>query len=84
VTSPVPGAKADVKERLRGATGCTDPDFVDFLASLLCYEPALRLTPRDAFFHPFMDDLLPFKALFASPPVNVMHGMGSICSFFFQ
>jgi hypothetical protein len=63
----MPGVKADVKERLRGATGCTDQDFLDFLASLLCYEPTLRLTPRDAFFHPFMDDLLPFKALFAAP-----------------
>lgn len=43
---------------------CKDKQFVSFIAGLLEFNPNERLTPRSAFFHPFISDLFPFSLIF--------------------
>ncbi|MDR3548587.1 MAG: hypothetical protein P4M11_10055 [Candidatus Pacebacteria bacterium] len=39
-----------------------DDDGIDLLSQFLVYDPALRISPKDALKHQFFDDMLPKQA----------------------
>jgi len=45
----MPGSKS-----IKGLTECKDDDFVDFIEKSTCWKVNERLTPEDAFSHPFI------------------------------
>ena len=54
-----------------------DRDYVSFILGLLEYDPAMRLTPTQALFHPFFGKLFPLSLLFGDP-ANVAPAVSAV------
>ena len=55
-----------------------DPLFIDFLSSLLVYNPKNRLKPIEALCHPYFDDLRAQRLTINSRPVVELFDFGSV------
>jgi serine/threonine protein kinase len=50
-------------DRLSQLLGSQNLHFVQFIDSLLAYDPSSRISPHEALMHPFLQPLFPFAAL---------------------
>ncbi|CAI5709949.1 unnamed protein product [Hyaloperonospora brassicae] len=67
-----PEAATTLQARLEAAAP-GQHEFHDFICSLLDVNPAMRVTARQALFHPFLQALFPFKTVFARSRSSETH-----------